>query len=90
MQNVHKIKVSKIAIYLNLWDIFKKNRFIVECNKELWTILGMDFKKHLLLTQKYPQFSKKLSASTACMLATFSMSEVLIIIVIGIVVILII
>ena len=30
--------------------------------------------KNLLLIQKCPQFSQKLSASTACMLATFSMS----------------
>ena len=30
--------------------------------------------RKLLFNQKYPQFSKKLSASIACMLATFSMS----------------
>ena len=31
--------------------------------------------KNMLIFQKYPQFSQKLSASNACMLATFSVSE---------------
>ena len=42
-------------------------------NADLWALIGENA-RILLFIQKCPQFSQKLSASIACMLATFSMS----------------
>ena len=51
-----------------------RNGLIVDYNAVLWALMGKTARK-LLLIQNYPQFSGKLSATNACMLATFSMSE---------------
>ena len=49
----------------------KKHGLIVDNNADLWALIGEKCGK-LLFIQKCPQFSQKLSASNACMLATFS------------------
>ena len=51
-----------------------KNWLIVDHNEDLWTFIWI-ITRNMLFIQKCPQFSQKMSASNACMLATFFMSE---------------
>ena len=53
-----------------------RNGLIVDYNAVLWALMGKTARK-LSLIQKCPQFYQKLSASIACMLATFSMSALI-------------
>ena len=65
--------MPKIAIFL-LYQIFSnKNGLIADNNAHLLVLISKDCNK-IVVYPKCPKFSKKLSASNVCMLATFSMS----------------
>ena len=71
------IKVSNIAFFPLISDMLKKNGLMVDNDADLWALMCRNHKK-IVVNQKIPQFSQKVSASNACMLATFSMSDYLV------------
>ena len=68
----HKYTLNLIFLlkYGMFWNKFGLN---LGLNEEMWTSESKT-NKNLFFIQKCPQFSKELSASNACMLATFSVS----------------